>query len=47
MESLEKKRMVNNAVFMYKLTNGIIDLKELNEQIMINLTRYENRPVLK
>jgi len=43
MESLEKRRMVNSAVFMYKLTNGIIDLKELNEQIMINQSRYETR----
>ena len=28
---------------MFKLTNGIIDLKELRDLIMINQTRYQTR----
>ena len=48
MESLYRRRTFSNAVFMFKLTNGIIDLKELRDLIMINQNRYEtsNRQML-
>ncbi len=43
MESLDRRRTISNAVLMFKLTNGIIDLKELRDLIMINQTRYQTR----
>ena len=41
METLEDRRLIANATFMYKLKNNIIDVPSLKNKIRMNSSIYE------
>jgi hypothetical protein len=43
MNSLEDRRLISSATFMYKLVNDIIDVPSLKENIRVNESRYMTR----
>ena len=43
METLEDRRLIANATFMYKLKNNIIDVPSLKNKIRMNSSIYETR----
>ena len=43
MDTLENRRLIANATFMFKLRNDMIDVPFLKNKIRMNSSRYETR----